>query len=226
MIIQIEIEAAQYFLPLYFENKFYKKELKILFKNQFFNLIQKYILKPKEEEKIKKIKNEIFKKNYFILGVHIRKNLRENLFYQTPLNIFWNCIDERIKKFEIENKKLKKFKGILIFISTDFKPAKEEAKKRYKEKLIHLSSSNSELISREKNSVSFGLINLWLLSYCNDLIVTEKSTFSHISYSLNNLLPLEVKYREGKFIKNPKCIREFNSEPKFHLHFRSNKINC
>eukprot|EP01080_Neovahlkampfia_damariscottae_P007717 gene7717-12187_t len=219
----IEIEAAQYYLPLFYENIFYKRELKTLFKNSFFSKIQKYIIEPRELNKIQKMKNEIFPKNHFILGVHIRKNLREYLFHQTPLNIFWNCIDERIKKFEIENKKKKKYSGISIFISSDFQPAKLEAKKRYGDKLIHLHSNE---ISREKNSVIFGLYNLWLLSYSNDLIVTEKSTFSHISYSLNNLKPLEVKYREGQFLNNPKCIREYSSEPKFHLYFRSNDIHC
>jgi hypothetical protein len=159
--------------------------------------------------------------NHYILGVHIRKNMGENLFYQTPLQVFWDCIDQR--RMEIS----KEFpnKNISIFLSSDFEPAIQQAKQRYKNALIHFHPSTP--ISREKDSVQQSLMNLWLLSESSeDMVVTEKSTFSHLAYSMKGMHPLEVKYREGKYVKSPKCVRESSSEPKFHLFFRSREIIC
>jgi hypothetical protein len=47
-----------------------------------------------------------------------------------------------------------------------------------------------------------------------------------LAYSMKGMHPLEVKYREGKYVKSPTCVRESSSEPKFHLFFRSREIIC
>jgi hypothetical protein len=84
----VEIEAAQYFSPLlYSDNVYYKGFISEFYSfSNFYNFL--FNLKPFILKKIEDFKKENFK-GYFIIGIHIRKNINENLFKDTPVNKYW-----------------------------------------------------------------------------------------------------------------------------------------
>lgn len=238
----ILIEAAQYFAPLmYAENQHYRSLFINMFGHrkswlwktfledpmssvEFFGPVANWLLKlhPKIQERLDEQKEKLFKrdKKTFILGVHIRKNIRELLFYNTPVEIFWKCINDRIAELQSNDPEL----DIKIFLSTDYLPAKREASRLFKNRLTTFEKDPQD--NRGLEAVANSLIELWLLSQCDDLIGTEKSTFSHIAHGLMQKPPLVVRWREGEFEKNPKCTREITSEPAFHLYFRAKNVKC
>jgi hypothetical protein len=211
----IEIEAGQYFAPLlYNENIKYRRIIKEFYS---FPKFSNYLFNPQAyiTDKVKSFKKKENFDNHFMIGVHIRKNKDENLFYNVPVKSYWKCLNNKIRYLKDKNIKYK------IFLSTDNKEVKEEAKSLYRDKLIVY--SNNEVYDREKESVIVGMIEMYILSGCNEMVLTEKSTFSHLSHCLVDFKPLYVLFRDRYF---PVCKREYSTEPKFHLYFRSDSIHC
>src|SRR5690606_10112319 len=104
----LKIEAAQYWAPLmYSNNRYYRDFLRKYFPSKYgnslsldylnsidiFGPIGNFLLKlnPNIEKKILYFKKKFFKErnNTYYIGVHIRKNLYENLFVNMPVELFW-----------------------------------------------------------------------------------------------------------------------------------------
>ncbi|KAL9655992.1 hypothetical protein ABK040_007613 [Willaertia magna] len=244
----IEIEAAQYFAPtIYADNevyyhlftKFEKKNkdweiLSPLYHINIFEKLAKYLFQPIPfiKEKVEQFKLTMFKekmknpKETYLIGVQIRKNEREWLFHNTPINIYWNCL-----KNLILNLQDKKYKKIIVFLTSDYLPAFQMAKIEFDK---NVEFKNVELVylpqnipkTRSVEAVQYALIDLFLMMECDDLIMSEKSTFGHIIHGTTGIIPLVVR-KEGRFANNnAQCIRAFNSEPWFHLRGRSNAEKC
>ncbi|EFC45381.1 predicted protein [Naegleria gruberi] len=199
----IEMEAAQYFAPsLYADNdvyyqlfsKFEKKNMDWelvpqLYRINIFEKLAPFLFKPIDtiQNKIDEYEKELFGEKLanpdstFILGVQIRKNLQENLFHNTPVSIYWDCAKQRISALDT-----KKYKKVIIFLTSDYVPAYDEAKHVFSEmkikgieiSLVHMPQNVPK--SRSVESVQTALVDLYVMMKADDLIMSEKSTCKFI----------------------------------------------
>ncbi|KAG2385939.1 hypothetical protein C9374_003088 [Naegleria lovaniensis] len=242
----IEIEGAQYFAPtLYADNDVYyqlfsKLEKKDkdwelrpkLYQINIFSKLAPLLFKPIDliQQKVDHFKTTMLKdktnhpESTFLLGIQVRKNEQEYLFHNTPVSIYWECAKQRI--MEIRSTSADKYKKVVVFLTSDYAPAFDEAKQFFEElqipgltiHLVYLPQNIPK--SRSVEAVQHALIDLYLMMDSDDLIVSEKSTYGHIIHGTAGISPLVVR-KEGRFAKNPACVRAQNSEPWFHLRARS-----
>lgn len=245
----IEIEAAQYFAPtLYADNDVYyqlfsKLETKDkdwelrpkLYQINIFSKLAPLLFEPIDliQQKVDHFRTTMLKdktnhpESTFLLGIQIRKNEQEYLFHNTPVNIYWECAKQRITEIST----FEKYKKVIVFLTSDYTPAFDEAKQFFEElqvpgltiHLVYLPQNIPK--SRSVEAVQHALIDLYLMMGSDDLIVSEKSTYGHIIHGTAGISPLVVR-KEGRFAKNPACVRAQNSEPWFHLRFRSELEKC
>jgi len=195
----IEIEGAQYFAPLlYADNDVYyhlfskleKKDkdwelLPPLYQINIFNKLAPYLFKPIDaiQEKVDHFRETMLRdkmkepESTFLLGVQVRKNTQEWLFHNTPVNIYWECAKNRITQLDKT-----KYKKVVIFITSDYVPAFQEAKDAFES--VEISGLTISVVylpqnipkSRSVEAVQHALIDLYLMQHCDDLIMSEKST--------------------------------------------------
>jgi hypothetical protein len=247
-----EVEGAQYYAALIFgDNRHYAPAFQVLFPYQsktnredpiykvdIFGPISRWLLKltDKLQDEFNKQYNLLFAKKIenpeetFVLGLQIRKNPRERLFYNTPVNAFWKSASNRIMEL-----KGSKIKHVIVYVTTDFDPAFEIGQNwllTQKANFDFLESievkrvekpSKLNAYSRDREAVKHAMVEMWLLSTVDDMIVSEKSTFGHVAHGMKSHVPLVVRVENRK---EPICSRAHSAEPWFHLRKRSNHISC
>lgn len=154
-----------------------RKLLKYLTKNYL-------ILKPEIREKIDLFKKTNFKKS--TIGIHIRwtDNINNKLCY-IPLKEHEEKIDRILDNYKDYN----------IFLSTD----NPEIEKRYSEKYKNLIVTKKYFPSKQNNSIHHSMecknksemakeaiIDLYLLSECDSLIYSSKSSFGKLASILSD----------------------------------------
>ena len=57
---------------------------------------------------------------------------------------------------------------------------------------------------------------IYLLSFCDSLVTSHKSTFGYVAHGLGGLKPLILQKAYGEKVPNPPCRLAISMEPCFH----------
>ncbi len=145
--------------------------------------------------------NKYFKNN-FVIGLQLRYG------DGNPNQIYLNKTEDTMKfincALEIErvNKNTNKFKSFKWFIASDTPQNLESYLKKYSNKTFTTNGTLSH-VAYNANGYAKAIMDVELLSRCNELVVTGGSTFGWISAMKMGKLPLFI----NGFSSIQKCLR-------------------
>lgn len=191
----VSIRADNYFAFIISLSPFYRDFVNDIFGSDIFGTISRFLFRP-----VPVIQKEIdnFKKQYFgkfTLGLHVR-NIGGSKLNANQTNLLWQCA---------QNIRSPKEEGVVWFLSTDNEQTRISAKSLFKDKVVFY---NVPISRADPNGLRAGIIDLFLLSECDDLIVSAASTFSRIAYGLARKLPMIVNTKN-------QCFRRTSFQPCF-----------
>jgi hypothetical protein len=100
-------------------------------------------------------------------------------------------------------------------LATDNEGTRARAKEKFGDRVIY----NNATISRaNEEGLESGIIEIWLLSECEDIIVSAASTFSRVAYGLKGQPPMVINRRN-------QCFRKRTSQPCF-FKWNSHRNQC
>ena len=152
------------------------------------HVLNKYwLLKPNIKEKISDFIKQKFSGN-FIIGLQLRFNYLNHEDIQT----FIKCA------FEIEkhNKIYNSNQNVKWFISTDESAKIRNLIKRYSNKILRAKGKIGH-IALESEAYERAILDIELLSHCNETIITGGSTFGFIGSLKNQKIPYIVEGRRS-----------------------------
>ena len=140
-------------------------------------------------------------KNSYVIGIQLRN---QYLDLKNDLDKFYNCALELEENVKQSNKN----KTVKWFISTDSEKLSNIIKKLYPTKAI---SANGTITHTHFHSVgqARAIIDIELLSRCDEIIMSGGSTFGYVASMKNKKLPY---YIDGKSSMK-KCLRTVLSSP-------------
>lgn len=198
----IYFKTWDYFVPHILLNPFYRAEMMLIFEENgtdVFHPLSNFLLRP-----IPSIQTRIdsFKKLYFgnyTLGLQIRR-VGINKLNSTQEDLFIHCAAQVEESMEF----LPSFK-VRWFLATDNYKTRKRLKSMFGEKLIF---QEAVIARNDTESVIAGLIDMWLLSECEDIMVSAASTYGKIAFGLKGKPPRFVN-------KNSVCREKLDWQPCF-----------
>jgi hypothetical protein len=232
-----EFRSNQYFTNLIRENENMKQLLEKMFKGgDSFGPISRFLFEPltdiqkkvadflMHEEiivpdvfKNEFIKDPNYKGKYKLIGLQVRRNEKERSikwFTSSEEKFFWDCAENIAKQWKIDNYK--------ILIMSDNHTTIENTQKRFPGRTITYPQEHT--FSRSVVAVQNAWIDMILLSYSHEQIVSKMSTFGNVGHGRASSRPWVVQ-RVGK-VGNCRCYKEKTSEPDFHWSRWSKEVTC
>lgn len=139
--------------------------------------------------------------NSYVIGIQLR---HQYLDMQNDLPKFYNCALELEENFKLLNKN----KTVKWFISTESEKLSNQIKKLYPSKAISANGTITHTHFHAEGQ-SRAIIDVELLSKCDDIIMSGGSTFGYVASMKNGKLPY---YIDGKSSMK-KCLRTVLSAP-------------
>jgi hypothetical protein len=178
------------------------------------NLLNKiWIPKNHIMNRVNHIVNNLFK-NYYMIGLQLRY-----FYIDDPLDTykFIDCAFEIEKNITKMDPKFKiKYKGFKWFLTSDSSDVIYRLTKEYSNKIVVGEGKVGHIVN-STDSYPRTIMDVELLSRCNDLVITGGSTFGFISSMKMLKLPYFVV--KGKYFN--KCIRSGLHKPPFDANFNS-----
>lgn len=125
--------------------------------------------------KIERIVNSVINKGDNVIGVHIRRTDHTHSISRSPLKLFIKLMEAEIK-LDNETK---------FFIATDDPETEEKLSKLFSNKIIIYPKKTMD--RNNPKAIVYAAIDLYCLSNCRKLIGSHGSTFTTISWSINDI---------------------------------------
>ncbi|KAJ1428486.1 Xyloglucan fucosyltransferase [Sesbania bispinosa] len=225
--------SDQYFVPSLFMIPPFRQELSKMFpeKDTVFHHLGRYLFHPSNEawELISRFYEAHLAKANEKIGLQIRVFNTHRAPHQTIVNEIIACTLKHKLLPELDMQKsasspLKKQTSKAILVASLYKEYGEKLRAMYlknttvtREVIKVYQPSHEE---RQKSNNDMHNIKAWteiyLLSLCDALITSPKSTFGYVAQSLGGLKPWILHRAYGEAIPNPPCQRVKSMEPCFH----------
>ena len=157
-------------------------------------------LKPYLAKQVQKLYRERFQ-GFFVIGIHIRT-------YYTNNNItdsFFDCA----LKIEAKMRPIIKNQTVKWFIATDSSELLEELTRKYSRGRLITNTGKIGHIVKDPDSYERALLDVEMLSLCNETILTGGSTFGLVASFKSQKIPYVV---ENYMNPQPECQRfEFSA---------------
>ncbi|CAL0332126.1 unnamed protein product [Lupinus luteus] len=229
------LSSDQYFVPSLFMIPSFREDLSKMFpeKDTVFHHMGRYLFHPSNEawELITKFHQAHFAKANERIGVQIRVFNTHKAPHQTIINEIIACTVKHKLLPELDLQKPAEAASVLknqttkaVLVASLFSEYGEKLRALY----LRNTTVTNEVIrvyqpsheERQKSSNGMHNIKAWteiyLLSLCDSLITSRKSTFGYVAQSLGGLKPLILQRAFGETIPNPPCQRARSMEPCFH----------
>lgn len=225
--------SDQYFVPSLFMIPSFRQELSKMFpeKDTVFHHLGRYLFHPSNAawEQISRIYEAHLAKANERIGLQIRVYNTHRSPHQTIINEIIACTLQHKLLPELDVQKtatslLKKRTSKAVLVASLFSEYGEKLRTIYKTstamtgELIKVYQPSHE--GRQKSNNDTHNIKAWteiyLLSLCDALITSPKSTFGYVAHGLGGLKPWILQRAYGETIPNPPCQRVMSMEPCFH----------
>jgi len=105
---------------------------------------------------------------------------------------------------------------VAIFLATDSKETTDKARAKFGDRVITL---DGDITRATPEGIQRGIMDMWVLSKCDDLVVSFQSSYSRSAAALARVLPLVVS-------KDGKCMRDVSNELCSCAWVKVNKVPC
>ncbi|KAL5056758.1 hypothetical protein RYX36_028362 [Vicia faba] len=228
------LSSDQYFVPSLFMIPSFTQELSKMFpkKDTVFHHLGRYLFHPSNQawELISRFYEEHLSKENEKIGLQIRVYNTHRAPHETIINETLACTlqhkllpDIGVPKTAAESH-LKKQASKAVLVASLYSEYGEKLRTMYKAnttvtgEVINVYQPSHE--GRQKSNNDTHNIKAWteiyLLSLCDALITSPKSTFGYVAHSLGGLKPWILERAYGETIPNPPCRRSRSMEPCFH----------
>jgi xyloglucan fucosyltransferase len=227
------LSSDQYFAPSLFMIPSFQQELSKMFpdKDTVFHHLGRYLFQPSNEawELITQFYGAHLAKANEKIGLQIRVYNPHQVPHTTIINEILACTLQHKLLPELDAQKaatsrLKKQASKAVLVASLYSEYGEKLRTMYKAKttvtgeVIKVYQPSHE--GRQKSNNDTHNIKAWteiyLLSLCDALITSPKSTFGYVAHSLGGLKPWILKRAYGETIPDPPCQRAMSMEPCFH----------
>ncbi|CAJ1954975.1 unnamed protein product [Sphenostylis stenocarpa] len=227
------LSSDQYFVPSLFMIPSFRQDLSKMFpeKDTVFHHLGRYLLHPSNEawEIIRKFYEAHLAKANERIGLQIRVFNTHRAPHQTVINEIIACAlqhkllpDLNTQKSVTSPSKKKTSKAVLV--ASLYSEYGERLKTMYQAnrtvttEVIRVYQPSHE--ERQKSNDDMHNIKAWteiyLLSLCDALVTSPKSTFGYVAHSLGGLKPWILQRAYDETIPDPPCRRAKSMEPCFH----------
>lgn len=225
--------SDQYFVPSLFMIPSFSQELSKMFpeKDTVFHHLGRYLFHPSNEawELISRFYETHLAKANEKIGLQIRVYNPHQVPHRTIVNEIIACSLQHKLLPELNVQKtaksfLKRQTSKAVLVASLYSEYGEQLKTIYKAnttvtgEVIKVYQPSHE--GRQKSNNDTHNIKAWteiyLLSLCDALITSPKSTFGYVAHSLGGLKPWILHRAYGETIPNPPCQRAKSMEPCFH----------
>ncbi|KAG2370967.1 Galactoside 2-alpha-L-fucosyltransferase [Vigna angularis] len=226
------LRSDQYFVPSLFMIPSFREELSKMFpqKDTVFHHLGRYLLHPSNKawQIIRKIYEAHLAKANERIGLQIRLFNTHRLPHQTVINQIVSCTLQHKLLPDFNAQKsvaspLKKTSKVVLVASL-FSEYGEKLKTMYQanrtvtREVIRVYQPSHE--ERQKSNDDMHNIKAWteiyLLSLCDALVTSTKSTFGYVAHSLGGLKPWILQRGYNETIPDPPCRHAKSMEPCFH----------
>ncbi|KAK7325308.1 hypothetical protein VNO77_29468 [Canavalia gladiata] len=227
------LRSDQYFVPSLFMIHSFGKDLSKMFpeKDTVFHHLGRYLFHPSNEawELIRKFYEAHLAKANERIGLQIRVFNTHRAPHQTISNEIVACTLKHKLLPELGMQKsvdspLKKQTSKAVLVASLYSEYGEKLRTMFQEnttvtgEIIRVYQPSHE--ERQKSNNDKHNIKAWteiyLLSLCDALITSPKSTFGYVAQSLGGLTPWILQRAKGQTVPNPPCQRAKSMEPCFH----------
>mmetsp|Transcript_13744 Transcript_13744/g.20753 ORF Transcript_13744/g.20753 Transcript_13744/m.20753 type:complete len:652 (-) Transcript_13744:128-2083(-) len=180
-----------------------------LFKNLFSILLRP--VKP-----IRKIVEDFVDKNfygYYVIGMQVRYGVGQ-FYLKEDQDEFWRCALSMGRQLPISTQKKLRY-----FIASDSQQIIHEAKRALGNKLIYYETVRGNDAAGQDAWYGAAVDN-FLLSECDDIIVTSTSTFGYVAAARKDIAPMTMS---GMFRR---CVRPLSSQPQNTAHAAIRRTTC
>ncbi|XP_057726430.1 probable fucosyltransferase 8 isoform X2 [Arachis stenosperma] len=226
--------SDQYFVPSLFLIPSFRKDLSKMFpqKDTIFHHLGRYLFHPSNKawELISKFYQAHLAKANEKIGLQIRVFNTHRASHQTIINEIIACALRHKLLPEIDMEKsttsLKNHATIskAVLVASLYSEYGERLRNMYMRnttgtgEVIRVSQPSHE--ERQKSNDGMHNIKAWseiyLLSLCDALVTSPKSTFGYVAHGLGGLKPWILKRPYGETVPEPPCQRAMSMEPCFH----------
>ncbi|XP_057453347.1 galactoside 2-alpha-L-fucosyltransferase-like isoform X2 [Lotus japonicus] len=227
--------SDQYFVPSLFMIPSYRQDLIKMFpqKDTVFHHLGRYLFHPSNEawELISRSYKAHLAKADEKIGLQIRvfNSRNHKTPHQTIVNEIIACTSKHKLLPELDMQKsatyLKKQTSKAVLVASLYSVYGEKLRTMYltnttvtRDKVIEVFQPSHE--ERQNSNNDTHNIKAWteiyLLSLCDALITSSKSTFGYVAHSLGGMKPWLLRRAYGETIPDPPCKRVKSMEPCFH----------
>ncbi|XP_058774059.1 probable fucosyltransferase 8 [Vicia villosa] len=228
------LSSDQYFVPSLFMIPSFTQELNKMFprKDTVFHHLGRYLFHPSNEawELISRFCEEHLSKENEKIGLQIRVFKTHRAPHETIIKEILACTLQHklLPEFGVQKtvaaSVLKKQTSKAVLVASLYSEYGEKLRTVYKAnttvtgEVINVYQPSHE--GRQKSNNGTHNIKAWaeiyLLSLCDALITSPKSTFGYVAHSLGGLKPWIRQRAKRETIPNPPCRRAKSMEPCFH----------
>ena len=203
------VHGDQYFLPAILHNRLYRDLIRDWFGDDVFGTVARYLISPKQYimSLAAKYADEHFEGKTSV-GIQLRtQNTAEDVMPESHMppfawkdwiSSFWKCA--YLSSPPTRN-------SSTYFLATDApKRTRASALAHLRDKVHWI---DGEMSRKSLAGFVDALVDMIVLSLCDDLVTTAMSTFGNVAAGLGSIVPLVVTHQST-------CYRELSSQPCFH----------
>ncbi|KAG4961673.1 hypothetical protein AAZX31_13G351200 [Glycine max] len=224
--------SDQYFVPSLFMIPSFRQDLSKMFpeKDTVFHHLGRYLLHPSNEawEIIRKFYEAHLAKANERIGLQVRVFNTHRAPHQTIINEIIACTLQHklLPDFDMQKSATSPLKkpSKAVLVASLFSEYGQKLRTMYQanttvtREVIRVYQPSHE--ERQKSNNDMHNIKAWteiyLLSLCDALVTSPKSTFGYVAHSLGGLKPWILQRAYGETIPDPPCRRAKSMEPCFH----------
>ncbi|RDX94249.1 Galactoside 2-alpha-L-fucosyltransferase, partial [Mucuna pruriens] len=232
--------SDQYFVPSLFMIPSFRQDLSKMFpeKDTVFHHLGRYLFHPSNEawELIRKFYEAHLAKANDRIGLQIRVFNTHRAPHETIINEIIACTLQHklLPELDMQNSAtspLEKQTSKAVLVASLYSEYGDKLRTMYRtnttvtREVIRIYQPSHE--ERQKSNSDMHNIKAWteiyLLSLCDALVTSPKSTFGYVAHSLGGLKPWILQRPYGETVPDPPCQRAKSMEPCFHY---PPKFNC
>jgi len=157
----------------------------------------------------------------YVIGMQIRRARDSGHFFLwDDQHLFWDCARLMKKRKERDLAREKSDEKVVFFLATDSELVKQEAMKELGPDVLTVDIATRVPDTRGTEGWENALVDNYLLSHADDLIVSGGSTFGYVAHGRSDIIPLVVSGIHHR------CMRPITAEPYNIAYLAIKKVSC